>query len=298
MFALKVAVFWGCITQTSQYACELSVRRIMKELNVELVDLEGTSCCGTPIKSVSAYASIYLAARNLAIAEATGLTDLLTVCNGCHLSFTEAMRFLKADEALRARVSSLMSEEGLTYEGSVNVWHVMDFLHDVIKKEAITKAVKRSLKGLRLAVHYGCHIIRPSPLGRPDDPEEPRKLDDLVEWIGAVSVNYSEKLDCCGAMLMLSRPDGALTMAGSKLKALRECDVDGLVVICPSCHRMFDERQRSAGAAVGVDVRVPTLYYAQLLGISMGIDEEELGLHLNRSPVDELLSKVKDALSP
>jgi len=290
---LKVAVYWGCVIPAVQCAYEMSVREVLPKLGIEIIDLEDVSCCGTPLKSVNAFASIYLAARNMAIAEKTGLNDLLVLCNGCHLSFSEAKHFLKTDEKLRQKVDSLLNDEGLQFKGSLKIWHLVDFLHDVIGKEAIRKALKKTFDGLKFASQYGCHIIRPSTLGRVDDAENPRKLDELIEWLGAKSVDYPEKLDCCGALLLLSHPDAALTFGGLKMKAVQACGVDGFVNACPSCHMMFDMRQKSAGATVGATLNFPVLYYTQLLGIAMGIENEKLGLHLNRSPIDELLQKIR-----
>jgi heterodisulfide reductase subunit B len=289
---LRVAVYWGCVIPTIQYAYEMSVREVFPRLGVELVDLEDFSCCGLPVRSVNAYASVYLAARNLAIAEKTGLEDLLVPCSGCHLSLSEAERCLGGDEELRRKVDSLLGEEGLALKGSVRVWHTIDFLHDVIGEEKVRKSVERRLEGLRFAPHYGCHILRPSSWGRVDDSEDPRKLDDLLGWLGAEGVDYPERLDCCGSLLLLSHPDAAFSFAGLKLKALKELGVDGLVDCCPSCHMMFDMRQKSLGVTVGAKLDVPVLYYTQLLGLAMGIDVESLGLHLNRSPVDGLLEKI------
>lgn len=289
---MKLAVYWGCFVPTTQYAYELSVREVLPKLGFELVDLDNVSCCGTPIKSVNMYASLYLAARNLAIAEKLGFNNLLTICNGCHLTFSEAMHYLGQNEDLRGKINSLLSEEDLEYRGSLRILHIIDLLHDTIEAETIQKSVKRTLHGLKLASQYGCHILRPSKLGRVDHPENPRKLDDLIGLLGAESVDYPEKLDCCGAMLMLSHPDAALTFAGLKIKAVQDRGADGLVVSCPSCHRMFDERQKSAGATIGSKLNLPVLYYTQLLGFTMGIEAEKLGLHLNRSSVDELLEKI------
>ena len=289
---MKVAVYWGCVISAVQYAYEMSVREVLPRLGVEIVDLGDVSCCGTPLKSVNAFASIYLAARNMAIAEKTGLNDLLILCSGCHLSFSEARHILNSDEKLRQKVDALLNDEGLQFKSSIKIWHIVDFLHDALGKEAIRKTLKKTLDGLKFASHYGCHTIRPSILGRVDDPEDPRKMDELIEWLGAKTVDYPEKLDCCGSLLLLSHPDAALTFTGLKLKAVQECGVDGLVDVCPSCHMMFDMRQKSAGATVGAKLIIPVLYYTQLLGVAMGIENEKLGLHLNRSPADELLQKI------
>jgi len=275
-----------------QYSYEMSIREIMPHLDVDLVDLDNASCCGTPVQSVNMVAAVYLAARNVAIAERMGFADLLAVCNGCHLSLFEAAHFLRYDEKLREQVQRLLKEEDLQYSGKMKIWHTIDFLHDMIGEEAIKKAVTHPLNGLKLAVHYGCHILRPSSIGTVDDPENPRKLDDLIEWLGAKSIPYPEKLDCCGAMLMLSHPDAAFTFTGLKLKAVQELGVDAFVDSCPSCQNMFDVRQKSAAATTGAKLNMPVIYYAQLLGLAMGIPQEKLGLNLNRSPIDEFLQKA------
>ncbi len=289
---MKIAVYWGCVIPTSQYAYEMSVREIMPRLGVELVDLENASCCGTGVQSINMNAATYLAARNIAIAEKMGFSDLLVVCNGCHLSLFEATHFLDHDEKLKAEVNALLKEEELSYSGKMKIWHAIDFLHDKIGQDVLRKTVTHPLTGLKFAVHYGCHILRPSSVGTVDDPENPKKLDELIEWLGAQSISYPEKLDCCGSMLMLSHPDAAFTFTGLKLKAVQETGADALVDTCPSCHNMFDVRQKSAAATTGAKLNMPIVYYTQLLGLAMGIPQEKLGLNLNRSPIDGFLQKA------
>jgi len=275
-----------------QYAYEMSIREVMPRLGVEIVDLDNASCCGTPVQSVNMYTALYLATRNVAIAEKMGYTDLLAVCNGCHLSLFEAAHFLTHDDKLRDEINRLLKEEELSYSGRVKIWHAIDFLHDKIGEDTIRRAVAHPLNGFKFAVHYGCHILRPSSVGTVDDPENPQKLDRLIEWLGAKSVQYTEKLDCCGAMLMLSHPDAAFTFTGLKLKAIQDLGVDALVDSCPSCQNMFDIRQKSAAATTGTKLNLPVVYYTQLLGLAMGIPHEKLGLNLNRSPIEEFLQKA------
>lgn len=289
---MKVAVYWGCLIPTIQYGYEMSVKAVMPQLDLEPVELNNVSCCGTPIQSVNMFAALYLAARNLAIAEETGLDNLFLPCNGCYLMLSEAIHFLSQDNELKERINKALREENLRYEGSIKIWHTVNLLHDLVGEKRIREVAKRSLKGLKVAVHYGCHILRPSTLQPVDDSENPRKMDELVEWLGAESIAYPEKLDCCGYMLLLSHPNAALTFTGLKLKAVQEWGADALAVACPSCQMMFDMRQKSAGATTGVKINLPVLYYTQLLGLAMNISTERLGLNLNRSPIDELLRKA------
>ena len=289
---MKMAVFWGCRILTSQYAYEMSVRQVFPKFGIELVDLREATCCGDPAKSINVFAADYLAARALALANLTGLTDLLIPCNRCHFTISEAKHRMKINERLRVKIGELLKEEGLEYDPNIEIWHVIDLLHDGVGLEKIRETVKKPFKGLKLASHTGCQITRYSDLGRVDDAEDPRKLDELINVLGAETVDYSEKLDCCGAALTYSHEDAAVSLAGSKIKALQGLNVDALVVSCPACQMMFDSEQKDAGTAVGAKLDLPVLYYTQLLGLALGIKTEKLGLHLNQSPVDNLLTKI------
>lgn len=280
---MKVAVYWGCKIPTAQYAYEMSLRQVFPYFDIELVDLKGASCCGGPVRSINTSAAMYLSARNLALSSQTGLEGLLAPCNECHFMLSEAKYRIDNDEEMRKRVEELLGKEGLKYPSGVRIWHVVDLLHDVVKVDVVKAKVKKPLKGLKFAVHPGCQIIRPSEIGRVDSAERPRKLDALVEALGAETLDYSEKLDCCGAALLYSHEDAALSLAGSKLKVVQACGVDGFVDTCPYCHMMYDARQKEAAATVGGKLSLSVFYYTQLLGLALGIEQEKLGLNLNQS---------------
>jgi heterodisulfide reductase subunit B len=270
----------------------MSVRETFPKLDVKLVDLRETNCCGDPVKSMNDFAANYLAARVLALANNTGLEHLLIPCNRCHFVISEAKSVLAKNSKVGNRIVEILKEEGLVYNPNIKIWHTIDFLHDLIGLKSIKKAVSKPLKGLRLATHAGCQIIRYSELGRVDDAENPRKLDELVNELGAECVDYAEKLDCCGANLMHSHVDSALSLAGTKLTSVQSYGVDGLVVSCPDCGLMFDFKQKDAATTAGAKLDFPVVYYTQLLGLALGVEQEKLGLHLNQSPVDKLLSKI------
>ncbi|MCD6240480.1 CoB--CoM heterodisulfide reductase iron-sulfur subunit B family protein [Candidatus Bathyarchaeota archaeon] len=286
---MKLPVFWGCRILTSQYAYEMSIRQVLPRLGVELVDLREMHCCGDYIKSVNMFAATYMAARILALANETGIKNLLVPCSRCHFTLSETQHLLEENKNLKKKVVALLKKEKLNYSSDIKIWHIIDFIHDVIGVEFIKQKVKKSLKGLKFASHVGCQTIRPSSIKRVDNPETPRKLDELIKALGAESLEYPEKLDCCGAALMSSHQEAALTLAGSKLKALQELGVDGLIDSCPACHTMFDIKQKNAATIIGGKLAMPVLYYTQLLGIAMQINVEKLGLHLNQSPVEKIL---------
>lgn len=289
---MKMAVFWGCCILTNQYAYEMSVRQVLPLFDIQLVDLPEAICCGDPIKSVNNFSASYLAARVLSLANSTGLEDLLVPCNRCHFTLSETKKTIRENTKTGQKISGLLREENLEYSANIKIWHTIDLLHDCVGLKRIEKAVTKPLKGLKVATHVGCQILRYTDLGRVDDAENPKKLDELINILGAETIDYPEKLDCCGAALIRSHVDSALSLAGSKLKAVQNLQADGMVVSCPECQLIFDSKQKDAGTTVGIKLHVPVVYYTQLLGLALGIDEKKLGLDLNQSPVDQLQAKI------
>lgn len=242
---MKYAFYPGCVMPTEQYSYEMSIREVLPKLNVEIVDLKGFSCCGEPLKSVNQMLTLSLSARNLAIAEKEEL-DIFSPCPICHLAFSEAKRILDSDQDMNERVNKFLAEENLSYKGTSNIVTTIDLLYDIIGIEKIKKQVKTPLKKLKIATHYGCHAIRPSEIGRPDDSENPTKMDEILEAIGGKTRYYPEKLDCCGGLLNANLPESALTKTGQKLKRVQEQNFDCFVDTCPWCHRQYDAGQKKA----------------------------------------------------
>jgi heterodisulfide reductase subunit B len=275
----KYALYPGCVMPTEQFALEKSIREVLPVLDIELVDLKGFSCCGEPIKSVNQMLTLTLCARNLAIAEKEGL-DVITPCPMCHLALSDCKHILDTEPDMNNRVNKFLEDEGLKYTSTANIVHTVELLHNIVGLDKIKEKVKTPLKELKIATHYGCHLFRPSEVGRPVDSENPREIENILEVIGAKPLDYPEKLDCCGGLLTANLPESALTKKGQKLQKVQEAGFDVFVDVCP--------KQKKAGETVAAKLEVPVLYLTQLLGLSFGISKDKLGLELNLSPVDKL----------
>ena len=283
----KYALYPGCVMPTEQYAYEISLREILPKLDVELVDIKDFSCCGEPIKSINQVITLTLSARNIAIAEKENL-DIFAPCPMCHLALSDCKKILNYDSKMKERINNFLSDEGLTYNGTSELISILDLLHDIIGLEKIKMKVKKPLKNLTVATHYGCHLIRPSEIGRPDDSENPQKMENILKTIGAKTKYYPEKLDCCGGLLNANLPESALTKTGQKLQRVQEQEFNAFIDTCPWCHRQYDSKQKKAGETVAVKLEVPVFYLTQLIGLSFGISKERLGLELNLSPVEKI----------
>lgn len=287
---MKYALFPGCLVQTEQYGYYLSVKEVLPRLGVELLGMDGASCCGSPNYSVtSPIIWTYLAARNLALAERLG-HDVLTLCAHCHLSFCETQGKMEKDAFLKDVINQTMFTEGLEYKSECGIVHLIEVLYDEVGVERIAETVVKPLKKMRIAAHPGCLAFRPSDLKRPDYSKNPRKLDELTWALGVETSYYPERLDCCGSSTYLANNKVSLKIAGTKLKAVRDQGFDALVTTCPHCFKVLDSKQHEIQRLIGEEApSVPVVYYTQLLGLALDITPEKLGIHLNASPIENLL---------
>jgi heterodisulfide reductase subunit B len=271
---------------------ELSARNVAKKLGMELIDIEDFACCGFPIRSVDHETALLLAARDLGVAEETGL-DICTICTGCASTLAEASKELTHDDELRHKVNEKLRKIGRAYKGKLKVRHFVRVLYEDIGPEKIKSQVKNSLEGLKVASHYGCHYFKPSDVfDRFENPEFPRTLDELISALGAETVEYEDKTQCCGGVILDVDDKIALTMAQRKLDHIHAMGADAMVLMCPLCGSMYDRNQRVIERRFNAAYNLPVLFYPQVLGLALGMPPKELGLDMNRVKTSDLLSKL------
>ena len=288
---MKYGFFIGCTTQTDTYENEISARAILKHFGIDFQDIEDQSCCGTPIKSTKYEMWAFLSARVHALAIAQGFDAIATVCNGCDLALSELMHELEHHSDLRNKVNEALAEEGLHFDFPLPVRNILTILYEDVGLEKIKTNVKKKLTGFKTACHYGCHIIRPTSIKRPDDAERPTKMQEILEALGVESPAYPELLDCCAATIIGVDAENALTVAGEKIHIIKQRGYNSIANVCPFCHKQLGAAQDVAGRVIGKDVKLPAMFLSQYIGLAIGMDEEELGLHLNLTGWEELVHK-------
>jgi heterodisulfide reductase subunit B len=262
----------------------MSTQAVLNTLGIEFRTLKEFNCCGYPLRNFHFKAYLLASARNLAVAEKQAL-DLVTMCNCCFGTLKLAEHFMKKDEALKDEINATLGKEGLHYEGGTSPKHVLEVLHGDIGMERLRANLRKTFKGLKIAVHYGCHILRPSEIMQFDHPFTPTKFDDLVGITGADSVPWSTKLDCCGSALMGVNNDLSMDLTEKKLRKAKEAGADYLCVSCPYCFTQFDRVQNMILSKRGTEVLLAPILYTQLLGLCLGIKPQDLRLEMNTLPV-------------
>jgi len=284
---MEFALFLGCTIPARLNQYESSSRAVLERLGVGLVDIREFNCCGYPLRNIDFKVFILSSARNLALAEKKNL-NVMTLCKCCYGSLKKADYLLKENASLKKEVNATLEKEGLTYEGRIEVKHLLSVLHKDIGIEAIKGKIAMTFKGLKIATHYGCHALRPSQVVGFDDPVAPTLFDQLVEATGAESIEWPMKLECCGAPLWGVNDKLSMDLTLKKLTDGKKSGADYVCAACPYCHIQFDTVQKMILSQRNVNHPLPSILYTQLLGMSMGVEKKSLGLEMNEIPISQI----------
>jgi len=284
---MKFALFLGCTIPARLKQYESSSRAVLGRLGMELVDIGEFNCCGYPIRNTDFKASILCAARNLALAQKENL-NMIVLCKCCFGMLKKADHLIKEDPSLREAINNTLQKEGLKFDGGLEIMHLLSVLYHDVGVESIKEKITTPFKGLKIATHYGCHALRPSEVVRFDDPVNPTLFDSLVETTGAESIDWQARLDCCGAPLLGANDDLSMDLTQRKLTNASQSGADYLCNACAYCHIQFDTVQRMINDQRGGNHLLPPILYPQLLGLSLGIDREILGLEMNQIDITSI----------
>ncbi len=274
----KYSYYPGCSSEATASPLGLSVIPVAKELGMDLVELEDWNCCGSsPYGSVDKLQATAIAARNLALAEKTGL-ELVTPCSNCYVVLGGANDNLKEHPVLKEQVGKALAVAKLSYKGGVRVRHLAEVLYSDITPEVIGSKVTKPLKGLKVAPYYGCQLVRPNGF---DDPESPHSLDELVASLGADVVPWQMKVSCCGSSLVMPEQEVALGLINKILRNAQENGAQCLVTPCPLCQINLDAYQSQVNSRFKTKYNLPVLFVTQLIGVALGIKPDDLALSRN-----------------
>jgi len=287
---MKYALFLGCNIPARVEQYDTSARAVLRQVDVQLTDIREFNCCGYPMRNADQKSFLFSSAVNLALAEKAGL-DIMTLCKCCFGSLKEAAHVLQKDQDLQDEINKMLADRGLKYDGKTQVKHFLSVLYHDVGVDTLKSKISTPYKGFKIATHYGCHALRPSKVTQFDDPVAPTLFDKLVEVTGAKSVDWTSKLECCGAPVLGVNDDLSMTLTERKLADGRKAGADYLCSACPYCHLQFDTVQEMMASQNGNDP-LASILYPQLLGLSMGIDEKTLGIEMNRLDISGVTSFI------
>jgi heterodisulfide reductase subunit B len=253
-----------------------STLALLNRFGIELRDLE-FNCCGYPVRDIDFQSFLLAGARNLALAEQKN-TDIVTPCKCCFGSLKFVEHYLNQRGTVKDQINAMLRPEGLQWEGRINVRHLLTVLHQDVGLDTLRAAVVNPLENLKVAIHTGCHALRPGNVTRYDNPLTPSIFSDLVALTGAESVFWSMSDDCCGNPQWDKNRKLALKQMQRKLLNAKKAGADFVCTACTYCQMQFEHKYQSELIPKDSGATIPAILISQLIGLSIGMKDEVIGL--------------------
>jgi heterodisulfide reductase subunit B len=275
MSELKYAYYPGCSLHASAGEYDLSTRELFKQLSIGLTEVPDWFCCGaTPAHNVDELLSLSLCAKNLELADKVE-GDLAVACAACFSRLKFTQHTLEENATKRTQVEKAI-DAPVKLDGHVK--HLLEILARDLGLERLAAAVKKPLTGLKVACYYGCLLTRPPDVPNLDCVEAPTIMEDVLGAVGAETVAWTHRMECCGANFTLSRPGVVIQLSNAILESAKAAGADCVMVGCPLCHGNLDIRQKEIEGVYNTEYGLPVFYITQLVGLACGLGADKLGL--------------------
>jgi heterodisulfide reductase subunit B2 len=272
---MNIGYYPGCALHGTSNEYEQSLRACLGTLDVQLQEIKDWICCGaTAAHSLNHKLSLALPARNLAVAERDGVQELFAPCPLCSMQLLRVQKAVQDDE-IRKELSGIVEGE---VQGKGQVLNLIQ-LFQKVGVDRLKAAVKTRLDSLSAACYYGCLLTRPPEIVNFDDFDQPTSMETIVAALGAKTVEWSYKTECCGAGLTMANEDTVLELAHKILSNAAAHGANCMVVACPMCHVNLDMKQAAAERRYGTKLDMVVYYLSDLVGLALGLPAEQLGIN-------------------
>jgi heterodisulfide reductase subunit B len=272
---MEIGFYPGCSLSGTSSDYAQSTLALAKAFGITPVEVPDWNCCGaTAAHNLNHELALALPARILAQAEQQGMAEILVPCAACYNRLSVAQHALANDAELKRKLEDkLQAQLGC----GLRVLNVMQFIDKYVAAQLSAKVSKPFAH--KVACYYGCLLVRPHDVLQFDRLEDPQSMDTLMRSVGATSLDWGFKTECCGAGFSVSRTDVVAELSGKIVKDAADRGAEAIIVACPMCQANLDMRRPHINRYLQQKVGIPVLYITQVLGLAVGISPRELGLH-------------------
>jgi heterodisulfide reductase subunit B len=235
---------------------------------VEFEEIDDWNCCGgAAAHSLSKMLGLALPARNIKQAQKQSELPLAISCAGCFNAVKTADYAMANNLKIKKELEDAIN---FTYTGEVEIRGLHEVVTDMIGFDTIKEKVKKPLAGLKVASYYGCALVRNPKIMQMGDHENPIFLDEIATSLGAEAMDWSYKVDCCGADVALTHGNVAVDLADKIVEGAREAGANCVISACGLCQINLDMRQSGKNGP-----KIPQFYYTELMGVALGVGKQK-----------------------
>ena len=271
---MKTGIYPGCSLNGSARDYNESVFALADAFGLSLEQVSDWNCCGaTAAHNLNKDLSLALPARILSLAEKNGMDEIVVPCAACYHRLIVTQNELRKDPVLKNHVCEILE---MDYKGTSRIINVIEWIDKYIVPNLESRIVKPF--DHKVACYYGCLLVRPHKVLAYDRPEDPQSMDLVMTKIGATSVYYPYKTECCGAGFSISRTDIVSKLSGKIVEDAESRGADAIIVACPMCHSNLDMRRNDINKYWGRSFKIPVIFITQAVGLAIGLSAKNVGL--------------------
>ena len=290
---MDIAYYPGCSLKQSSSLYDHQSRLVFEKLGVYLKEIEDWNCCGaTSAGKTDDFLAMAMPARNLGLAMASGLGEMVIPCSACYSRTLVAQHYLEKHGELKAEINEGLSRK---INGSFKVSSILEVLLKTLSSGIFSEKMVKKPSLLKPVCYYGCMMTRfPFDVPVPDDIENPQGMEVLLEAIGIHPIDWNYKTNCCGASAAVNDPETAMNLMGKIMKDAVSRGANCMVVTCPMCQLNLDAHQERFCREKGISERMPVLFITEVLGAAMNIDLKELQVDRHFVNAMDLFREMED----
>lgn len=265
---LELGYFPGCSLHKASRNFDESVEKLFSRLDIRLTELDDWNCCGASSGHFTDdELALALAARNLALAEEQGQHTVFAPCAACYNRLLSSNHVMANKEPGFEQANELMAPQA--YHGTVSVRNLLDVLMREVGPWELARQCQLQLSGIRAAAYYGCLLVRSPGVEYFEDRENPTSMEQLLEAVGAETVDWPVKTECCGASLAATEDEITNPWNARLVDFAKKAGANCIVTACPLCQTNLDMvqwRQQKQGRAADM----PVFFLSELLALALG----------------------------
>lgn len=259
-YLLEASFFPGCTLKTGADESREPMYIALEKMGLKLYELEDWNCCGSSSGHAMGHEiATSLGARNLSKAPLG--RPIVIPCPNCFRNMATARHHLIEDPETRKANEMEFGPINVT-DPVLNIYDLFHHVLNLVRMNTYSLPEVRPLKGLKVAVYYGCGAMYPKVL-RPAGP--PRDtIERILLEMGAELVTWPWPHKCCSAFASAVYPDIAEDMVSQIITGAREQDADCIVTSCAMCQMNIEMRE------LPMTNHLPILHLNQLLALYLG----------------------------
>ena len=289
---MDLGYYPGCSLQQSSSLYDIQNRLIFNNIGIDLKEIEDWNCCGaTSAGKTDDFMSIAMPARNIGIAGAQGIKEMVIPCSACYSRTLIAQNVLKTSQNMKNKINSELSEK---INGDVKISSILEVLLSAIEKGLFAKKITQKLSLLKPVCYYGCMMTRfPYDIHVPDDIENPVGMEKILKAVKIQTIDWNYKTACCGASATVNDHQTAMNLMGKIINDAVARGANCMIVTCPMCQLNLDAHQDTFCEQNNIKERLPVFFITEVLGMAMGLGFKQLQIDRHFIKGEQLFEELE-----